>query len=77
MPNAIPVFGNGLKANVSATGELNEDTTTALKDAIEDFRRGFETTMRLPAAGAAHVVEVRAIGPAGRVLGTSAPVAVG
>ena len=30
--------------SISATGELNEDTTTALKDAIEDFRRGFEIT---------------------------------
>jgi F-type H+/Na+-transporting ATPase subunit alpha len=34
----------GIYESISATGELNEDTTTALKDAIEDFRRGFETT---------------------------------
>jgi F-type H+-transporting ATPase subunit alpha len=30
--------------SIRETGELNEDTTTALKDAIEDFRRGFEIT---------------------------------
>ena len=34
----------GIYDSISATGELNEDTTTALKDAIEDFRRGFEIT---------------------------------
>jgi len=34
----------GIYESISATGDLNEDTTTALKDAIEDFRRGFETT---------------------------------
>jgi F-type H+-transporting ATPase subunit alpha len=34
----------GIYESISATGELNEDTTTALKDAIEDFRRGFEIT---------------------------------
>jgi F-type H+/Na+-transporting ATPase subunit alpha len=34
----------GIYESISATGDLNEDITTALKDAIEDFRRGFETT---------------------------------
>jgi F-type H+-transporting ATPase subunit alpha len=34
----------GIYESISATGELNEDTETALKDAIEDFRRGFEIT---------------------------------
>ena len=34
----------GIYESISETGELNEDTTTALKDAIEDFRRGFEIT---------------------------------
>src|SRR5499427_7980022 len=34
----------GIYESISATGELNEDTTTALKDAIEDFRRGLEIT---------------------------------
>ena len=34
----------GIYESISTTGELNEDTTTALKDAIEDFRRGFEIT---------------------------------
>jgi len=34
----------GIYESISATGELSEDTTTALKDAIEDFRRGFEIT---------------------------------
>jgi F-type H+-transporting ATPase subunit alpha len=32
----------GIYESISATGELSEDTATALKDAIEDFRRGFE-----------------------------------
>src|SRR5579859_3454132 len=32
----------GVYQSISETGELSEDTTTALKDAIEDFRRGFE-----------------------------------
>src|SRR5262252_8384212 len=35
---------SGIYESISTTGELNEDTTTALKDAIEDFRRGFEIT---------------------------------
>ena len=35
---------SGIYESISATGELNEDTATALKDAIEDFRRGFEIT---------------------------------
>jgi F-type H+/Na+-transporting ATPase subunit alpha len=35
---------SGIYESISATGELNEDTETALKDAIEDFRRGFEIT---------------------------------
>jgi F-type H+-transporting ATPase subunit alpha len=34
----------GIYESISATGELSEDTTTALKDAIEDFRRSFEIT---------------------------------
>ena len=34
----------GIYQSISETGELSEDTTTALKDAIEDFRRGFEIT---------------------------------
>jgi len=29
---------------IRETGELSDDTVTALKDAIEDFRRGFEVT---------------------------------
>src|SRR6266568_981784 len=32
----------GVYQSISETGELSEDTTTALKDAMEDFRRGFE-----------------------------------
>jgi F-type H+-transporting ATPase subunit alpha len=35
---------SGIYESISASGELNEDTATALKDAIEDFRRGFEIT---------------------------------
>jgi hypothetical protein len=38
-------------------------------------RSGFETTMRVPRT-AARVVEVQALGPAGRILGTSAATAV-
>ncbi len=34
----------GVYQSISETGELSEDTATALKDAIEDFRRGFEMT---------------------------------
>src|SRR3989440_87833 len=34
----------GIYDSIRETGELSEDTTTALKDAVEDFRRGFETT---------------------------------
>jgi F-type H+/Na+-transporting ATPase subunit alpha len=34
----------GIYESIAATGELSEDTITALKDAIEDFRRGFEIT---------------------------------
>ncbi len=34
----------GVYQSISETGELSDDTTTALKDAIEDFRRGFEIT---------------------------------
>ena len=29
-------------ASIRETGELTDDTATALKDAIEEFRRGFE-----------------------------------
>ncbi len=28
---------------IRETGELSDDTVTALKDAMEEFRRGFET----------------------------------
>src|SRR6266496_4139256 len=35
---------SGIYQSISETGELSEDTATALKDAIEDFRRGFEMT---------------------------------
>jgi F-type H+-transporting ATPase subunit alpha len=34
---------SGIYDAVRETGELSEDTVTALKDAIEEFRRGFET----------------------------------
>ncbi len=34
----------GIYKAIRETGELSEDTVTALKDAIEDFRRGFEVT---------------------------------
>jgi len=34
----------GVYESIRETGELSEDTTTALKDAIEDFRRSFEIT---------------------------------
>jgi F-type H+-transporting ATPase subunit alpha len=34
----------GIYDSISATGELSEDTTTALKDAIDEFRRSFEIT---------------------------------
>jgi F-type H+-transporting ATPase subunit alpha len=34
----------GIYEAIAQTGELSEDTSTALKDAIEDFRRGFETS---------------------------------
>jgi hypothetical protein len=37
---------------------------------------GFETSMRVPGVAAARVVEVAALGPAGRVLGTSRAIAV-
>jgi F-type H+/Na+-transporting ATPase subunit alpha len=29
-------------ASIRETGELSDDTATTLKDAIEEFRRGFE-----------------------------------
>ena len=32
----------GIYDTIRETGELSEDTATALKDAIEEFRRGFE-----------------------------------
>jgi F-type H+-transporting ATPase subunit alpha len=32
----------GVYASIRETGELNDDTATTLKDAIEEFRRGFE-----------------------------------
>jgi F-type H+/Na+-transporting ATPase subunit alpha len=34
----------GIYDSIRETGELNEDTAAALKDAIEGFRRGFEIT---------------------------------
>jgi len=34
----------GVYESIRETGQLSEDTRTALKDAIEDFRRGFEIT---------------------------------
>jgi F-type H+-transporting ATPase subunit alpha len=34
----------GIYESIRQTGELSDDTTTALKDAVEDFRRGFEIT---------------------------------
>ncbi len=37
---------------------------------------GFETSVQVPAAAGARVVQVAALGPAGRVLGTSRAIAV-
>jgi F-type H+-transporting ATPase subunit alpha len=34
----------GIYDAIRETGALSEDTTTALKDAVEEFRRGFETS---------------------------------
>jgi F-type H+/Na+-transporting ATPase subunit alpha len=34
----------GIYEAIRETGELSEDTATALKDAVEEFRRGFETS---------------------------------
>jgi F-type H+-transporting ATPase subunit alpha len=34
----------GIYDSIRETGKLSEDTITALKDAIEQFRRGFEIT---------------------------------
>jgi F-type H+/Na+-transporting ATPase subunit alpha len=34
----------GVYASIRETGELNDDTATRLKDAIEEFRRGFEVS---------------------------------
>ncbi len=34
----------GIYDSIRETGELSEDTAAALKDAIEEFRRGFEIT---------------------------------
>jgi F-type H+-transporting ATPase subunit alpha len=34
----------GILDGIRETGELSDDTTTALKDAVEEFRRGFEVT---------------------------------
>src|SRR4249919_71799 len=33
---------DGIYASIRESGELNDDTATTLKDAIEEFRRGFE-----------------------------------
>ena len=35
---------DGVYASIRETGELNDDTATMLKDAIEEFRRGFEVS---------------------------------
>ncbi len=35
---------SGIYDAIRETGDASEDTITALKDAIEDFRRSFETT---------------------------------
>jgi F-type H+/Na+-transporting ATPase subunit alpha len=35
---------SGIYETIRETGDVSEDTITALKDAIEDFRRSFETT---------------------------------
>jgi F-type H+/Na+-transporting ATPase subunit alpha len=35
---------SGIFDAIRETGELSDDTTTALKDAVEEFRRGFELT---------------------------------
>jgi len=35
---------SGIFETISQTGELSEDTVTALKDAVDQFRRGFETS---------------------------------
>jgi F-type H+-transporting ATPase subunit alpha len=35
---------SGILDAIRETGELSDDTVTALKDAIEEFRRGFETS---------------------------------
>jgi F-type H+/Na+-transporting ATPase subunit alpha len=34
----------GIFDAIKETGELSDDTTTALKDAVEEFRRSFEVT---------------------------------
>jgi F-type H+/Na+-transporting ATPase subunit alpha len=34
----------GIYDAIKETNELSEDTITSLKDAIDDFRRGFETS---------------------------------
>jgi F-type H+/Na+-transporting ATPase subunit alpha len=44
----------GVYDAIRETGDLSEDTTAALKDAIDEFRRGFETTgggLLVPAGG--------------------------
>ncbi len=35
---------SGIYDAIRETGDLSEDTITALKDAVEEFRRGFETS---------------------------------
>jgi len=35
---------SGIYEAIRETGDASDDTITALKDAIEDFRRSFETT---------------------------------
>jgi F-type H+/Na+-transporting ATPase subunit alpha len=34
----------GIFDAIRETGEMSDDTTTALKDAVEEFRRSFEVT---------------------------------
>jgi len=63
--------------NVARWQVLAGPSPTALTMVGTFTTTGFETTMRVPSAAGATVVEVQALGPAGKVLGTSAPVAVG
>jgi F-type H+/Na+-transporting ATPase subunit alpha len=42
--NHVQLTRPGIFDTIRETGELSDDTTTALKDTVEDFRRGFEVT---------------------------------